>query len=134
MKIICNKTIFSNRRRNSKSMINKSDESQGTTILQVFFEAIDISRWCSSNNTLQTELSYMVPRARCNLWFHPIHIYYGRVLLCNGYRLRKRTQWLEFKYWIRGFAFPIGQIPLGKVWILQYSLPPWVNGREDCTF
>ena len=34
---------------------------------------------------------------------------------CNGYRRRKWTRRLEFKYWTRLIAFHIALIPLGKV-------------------
>ena len=50
---------------------------------------------------------------------------------CNGYRPRKLTQRLEFKFWTRLIAFHIALIPLGKVWIQLFSLQQWVNSRAD---
>ena len=52
-------------------------------------------------------------------------------LWCNGYRRRKWTRWHEFKSWTRLIAFHIALIPLGKVWILSFSLQLWVNSRAD---
>ena len=50
---------------------------------------------------------------------------------CNGYRRRIWTGRLEFKSWTRLIAFHIALIPLGKVWILLFSLQLWVNSRAD---
>ena len=50
---------------------------------------------------------------------------------CNGYRRRKWTRRHEFKPWTRLIAFHIALIPLGKVWILLFSLQLWVNSRTD---
>ena len=37
----------------------------------------------------------------------------------------------EFKSWTRLIAFHIALIPLGKVWILLFSLQLWLNSRAD---
>ena len=37
----------------------------------------------------------------------------------------------KFKPWTRLFGFHIALIPLGKVWIQQFSLQLWVNSRAD---
>ena len=50
---------------------------------------------------------------------------------CNGYRRRNWTRQHEFKSWTRLIAFHIVLIPLGKVWILLFSLHLWVNNRAD---
>ena len=54
------------------------------------------------------------------LWF---------IMWCNGYRRRKWTRRHEFKSWTRLIAFHIALIPLGKLWILLFSLQLWVNSR-----
>ena len=51
---------------------------------------------------------------------------------CNDYCRRKWTRRHEFKSWTRLIAFPIALIPLGKVWILSFSLQLWINSRSDC--
>ena len=55
----------------------------------------------------------------------------GRCLWCNRYRRRKWTRRHEFKSWTRLNAFHIALIPLGKVWIILFSLQLWVNSRTD---
>ena len=47
------------------------------------------------------------------------------------YRHRKWTWATEFKSWTRMIAFHIVLIPLGKVWIQQFSLQLWVNSWEE---
>ena len=56
---------------------------------------------------------------------------YRRCPWCNGYRRRKWTRRHEFKSSTRVIAFHIALIPLGKVWILLFSLQLWVNRRSD---
>ena len=50
---------------------------------------------------------------------------------CNGYHLRKWTQWHKFKSWTGLIAFHIALILLEKVWIQLFSLQLWVNSRTD---
>ena len=56
---------------------------------------------------------------------------FGRCPWCNGYRRRKWTRRLEFKFWTRMIAFHIALIPLGNLWIQLFSLQLWVNSRTD---
>ena len=46
---------------------------------------------------------------------------------CNGYRRWKWTRRHEFKSWMSLIAFHKALRPLGKVWILLFSLQLWVN-------
>ena len=59
-----------------------------------------------------------------------IHIWRRRPW-CNEYLRRKRTRRLEFKPWMRLFAFHMTLILLGKVWIQLSSHQLWVNSRTD---
>ena len=55
-----------------------------------------------------------------------------RIRWYDVYHCRKWTWQHEFKSWMRLIAFHIALIPLGKVWILLFSIQICVNSRENC--
>ena len=55
-----------------------------------------------------------------------------RCLWCDGYHGRKWSRQTEFKSWMRQFAFQIGIISLGKVWIRLFSLA--MDSQVDWVF
>ena len=61
-------------------------------------------------------------------WKWPLHYFSP---WCNGYHCRKRTWRHVFKSWTRLIAFNIALIPLGKVWILLFTLQLWINSKAD---
>ena len=53
----------------------------------------------------------------------------------SGRRWWQNDYWLpEFESWTRQFAFHIALIPLGKLWILLFSLNLRGNYGENCCF
>ena len=64
-----------------------------------------------------------------SLFTFPIFFEWQLIMRCHEWQLIMRRH--EFKSWTRLIAFHIALIPLGKVWILLFSLQLWVNSGAD---